>query len=101
MTTFIIANKETNIKTATVQLVLVFLLFFKAITVSTKRAKFQSTNTLSKNKVLMIIINSCPSLRRRNVVSDDKKSTLVLVSRVLFLCSNALELFLVVAYIIA
>ena len=53
MTTFIIANKETNIKTATVQLVLVFLLFFKAITVSTKRAKFQSTNTLSKHKVLI------------------------------------------------
>ena len=36
-----------------------------------------------------------------HVVSDDKKSTLVLVGRVLFLCSNALELFLVVAYIIA
>ena len=34
------------------------------------------------------------------VVSDDKKSTLVLVGRVLFLCSNALELFLVVIFII-
>lgn len=49
----------------------------------------------------MIIINSCPSLGRRNVVSDDKKSTLVLVGRVLFLCSNALELFLVVTLIVS